>query len=59
MDEIEKRICLKCGQLKIVVLDFVIADRHREKSICKKCRIRKYRTNFVPKYLRGNFGVRL
>lgn len=58
-DEIEKRVCLKCGESKLVILDYVMADRYREKSICKKCRIKKYRSNYIPKYLRGNFGVKL
>lgn len=59
MDEIKRRTCNKCGQLKIVVLDFLIVDRDREDSMCKKCRTRKYRDNYIPKSLRGQFGVKL
>lgn len=59
--EIIKKICKQCRQDKILILDFLVADRNREDIICKSCRnsMRKNLPNYMPKHLRGQIGVKL
>lgn len=62
-NEIIKKICRQCKVSKILHLDFLMADRHRENIFCKKCikhnRKIKILDNYMPKYLRGQIGVKL
>lgn len=60
-DEVIRKICRICGQNKILILDFLVADRNREDIICKSCRNnkRKKSANSRAKYLTSNIGVKL